>query len=202
MNCFLLSTFVTWYTRPQPVVDQRLCGVAPGIVDVRRKQGFRELRKRTSCIPRTDTLVDKGPCQPFAFGRQVILRQWRRGIELAIGIAINLPFEFLEQADRVVLGMSLEVNRAKAIGTDRHVHTSHVAFDKNIEPGLVELLARDRIEARMRRIETRVDVAHQRMPRIADAMTVYTPLLVAERLPPDIVKIVDEGMCREAGTEN
>src|SRR4030065_1896144 len=76
--------------------------------------------------------------------------------------------------------MSLEEHNAKTIRAAGEVHTGGFAFHQNAQPGLLELRACDLVEARMRHIETRVDVRHQRMTPVDHAVREHAPSLEAE----------------------
>ena len=110
-----------------------------------------------------------------------MLGKWRH-VALAVEVAQHLALVFLEQAVGVVLRVPLEEDDAKPILAGGRCTPASALSTRIVQPGVLELLPRDLVEARVRHVEARVDVAHQRVRRRDHAVAVHAPAL-APQLP-------------------
>ena len=111
---------------------------------------------------------------------EVVLREGGIIPPLAGDKALDLALVLLEQGDGVVLRMPLKEDQAEAVLADRQMHPGLVALRQDPQPGRVELLAADLIEAGMRHVEEGIDVAHQGVGAVHDPMRIDPPPLRAQ----------------------
>src|SRR5205814_5877874 len=129
-----------------PVVDNGLGGVVPGIVQAYER--FRQYRKRIAARMRADHALSVLVQNRARLLAEIILDEGRVVAALAGGEAHDFALVLFEKAYRVVFRMALVEHETKAIFAHGEMHARDFAFDENVEPGCLELLTRNVVEAR------------------------------------------------------
>ena len=113
--------------------------------------------------------------------KDFVLGEKRIGLAAAEQKPLNLTLVLLEQADRIVFRVSLEIDRAHLVRAYGKVHAAFGTFHQHMQAGLPELRGADVIETRMRHVELRIDIVDQR-GRVPDhPVREYAPALGGQR---------------------
>ena len=183
----------------QPVVNDGLARVAPCVVTVWQELIFGE--RRCGCRIGVCDLRDQSSRDLLALWREEIFRDAWQLVTGTSQIAVVLTFEFLEQADRAVFRMALEIDDTKLVRADSEMHADVSAFRQDRTPCRFELLSRHIVVTRVRCVETRIDVAQQWVIPTRRFVGIDTPLLLLEMAPVDVVEVLDQCVRGETGAK-
>ncbi len=173
----------------------------PGVVQPVQQQGLGQCRDLGTVFQcRLHVLAvlveDRGGLR-----HQVVLRQRRVGGAFALDIAHDLALVLLEQADGVVLRVTLEEDHAKAVRRRTQVDAGLVALHQHTKPVAFELFARDIVVARVRHVEAGVHAGDQRVPAVHHAVPEHAPQLFAHVPPMFAVAGLQNGVGRQTGAQ-
>ena len=97
--------------------------------------------------------------------------------------------------------MALEVDEAQAVGAGPEVEAAIGRLGQHPDPGLPQAPGRDRVPARVRRVEAGVGGADQGVGVVDHPVLEDAPLLVEHPPPVDAVQPLDQCVGREAGAQ-
>ena len=97
--------------------------------------------------------------------------------------------------------MPLKEHETDTVGAGGQVHAGLVTLRQHAQTGGIELLAGHRVPARVRHIEAGVDVIHQRMPFVHDAVWEHSPDLGRLRHAVLAIAELQHRVGRQAGTQ-
>src|SRR5210317_103481 len=169
----------------EPVVDNGLCRIAPGVIEMLLKILVQNLDQ---CI----RIIERSLYQPPRLAVKVVFRKWRHLIPLACDKAQYFTLVFLQQAVAVVFRVTLKIDDAHLVRADGKVHAAVVTFSQYSQSRRLQLRARNIVVSGVRHIEACIDVVGQRMLGSAYPVTVNTPAFVRERLPVNAVQTFEQ----------
>ncbi len=161
-----------------------------------------ELGRGLSALFRSDDALPVLVEERLHLEAEVILGKRRVVVPLAAGEAEHLALVFLQEAHRVVFRVSLEEDDPEPIPADREVDSGLLALGEHVEPGRLELIPEDLVEARMRHVEARVDVRDQGVRAVEDPVRVHPPALRGKRAALLAVTELKHRVRREARAED